>query len=183
MTAAGDLLNQIVPALVRLTHWPGGALLGAAGLAVGSFAALGLVHGLGGGAWAPFVLACLLAVPVLVLAWRRRRLERQVADVEQGHRTVGGAEIIRAEAQPQPWEEDLRALDAALDEASIRTARFLPRVEAAQRAALRAAGGPVHAPYLRDDLRVTLVALVGTLAAVPLAVLGAVVTAILVLAG
>lgn len=181
MTTAGDLLNQIVPALVRLTHWPGAALLAAAGAAVGSFAVLGLVHGLGGAGWVPLVLACVLAVPVLVLAWRRRRLERQVADAERGHRTVGGAEIVPAQGQPQ--EEDLRALDAALDEASIRTARFLPGVEAAQRAALRAAGGPVQAPYLRDDLRVTLVALVATLAAVPLGVLGAVVTAILVLTG
>ena len=48
-----------------------------------------------------------------------------------------------------------------------------PRVEAAQRALLRAAGGPVKAPYLRDDLRVTLVAFLGTVAAIPLGVLGA----------
>ena len=34
---------------------------------------------------------------------------------------------------------------------------WMPRVEAAQRGAIAAAGGTVNAPYLKDDLRVTLV--------------------------
>ena len=54
---------------------------------------------------------------------------------------------------------------------------------AAQRALLRAAGGPVNAPYLRDDLRVTLVAFLGTVAAIPLGVLGAFVCAFSLLLG
>src|SRR5690606_6163665 len=62
-------------------------------------------------------------------------------------------------------------------------ARWFPRVEAAQRALLRAAGGPVNAPYLRDDLRVTLLAFLGTVAAIPLGVLGAFVCAFALLLG
>ncbi|MHB1063666.1 MAG: hypothetical protein ACYC1Z_04090, partial [Georgenia sp.] len=77
--------------------------------------------------------------------------------------------------------DERSAMSAAMAEGTLRTARFLPRVEAAQRAALVAAGGPVHAPYLRDDLRVTITALVGTLAAVPLSVLGWIITAVLLL--
>lgn len=187
MTAAGDLLAQLAPAVVRLTRWPGTVLLTTATLAVGGFAALGLARGLqdDGGSWVPLVLAALLAVPVVTLAWRRWRLERQVEGLEQPHRTVGGAEIVRtgADAAVAPWENDLEALTAAMDEAQVRRARFLPRVEAAQRAALRAAGGPVNAPYLRDDLRVTIVALLGTLLAVPLGFLGVVVTGLALLAG
>jgi hypothetical protein len=78
-------------------------------------------------------------------------------------------------------QDELDALNAAMAENAVRTARFLPRVEAAQRAALAAAGGPVRAPYLKDDLRVTLVALLGTLAAVPLSAIGAVITAVVLL--
>lgn len=71
-----------------------------------------------------------------------------------------------------PVEEELGTLSEAMDENRVRSARWFPRVEATQRALLRAAGGPVNAPYLRDDLRVTLVAFLGTVAAIPLAVLG-----------
>lgn len=41
--------------------------------------------------------------------------------------------------------------------------RVFGRMERAQRALLTAAGGPVRAPYLVDDLRVTVAAFVGTL--------------------
>lgn len=41
--------------------------------------------------------------------------------------------------------------------------RVFGRIERAQRALLAAAGGPAQAPYLADDLRLTVAALVGTL--------------------
>ncbi len=46
--------------------------------------------------------------------------------------------------------------DAMLEAQDIRDT-WMPRVEAAQRAAVAAAGGLVNAPYLKDDLRITLV--------------------------
>mgnify|MGYP001815729512 CR=1 FL=1 len=181
MSTPGEVVNQVAPALIRLARAPGAILLAAATLAVGSFAALGLIHGLGSAgarAWLPFALAALLSVPVIVLAVRRHRLHAQVASVTDHptiHPPAGSA------ATPERIQSDDDALSAARAEGRIRTARVLPRVEAAQRAALAAAGGPIQAPYLKDDLRITLVALLATLAAIPLGTLGAIVTAILLL--
>ena len=187
MTAMGDLLNQVVPTLVRVARRPGGVLLAFAGAGVGIFATLGVVHGLvrdGGWSWLPLVLAGVLAVPVAALAVRRWRLQQQTADLHL-HRTVGpgSAEVVVVDGEPlrSRMQEEVDTLNEAIAESTVRTARFLPRVEAAQRAALRAAGGPVQAPYLRDDLRVTIVAMLGTIAAVPLSVVGSLVTALLLL--
>ncbi|RTE50859.1 hypothetical protein [Actinobaculum sp. 352] len=46
--------------------------------------------------------------------------------------------------------------DAMLEAQDLRDT-WLPRVEAAQRSAVAAVGGLVNAPYLKDDLRITLV--------------------------
>jgi len=189
MTALGDFLGQVVPALVRVARRPGLLLLRAAALAVGSFALLGIAAastGSGWSAWVPLALAALLAAPVAVLAVRRARLQASTEGLDL-HRTIEApSSSVRAGAGSGTAGGDLQGeqalLDAAVREGSLRTARYFPRIEAAQRAGLLAAGGPVNAPYLRDDLRVTLVALVGTLAAVPLGTLGAVSTAIALLA-
>ena len=45
---------------------------------------------------------------------------------------------------------------------------WMPRVEAAQRAAVAAAGGTVNAPYLKDDLRITLVSAIATGVLIPI---------------
>lgn len=188
MTAAGDVLNQVVPTLVRVARRPGAVLLRVAAWAISVFAFLGLVHGVTGTGWASWVslvLAGFLAVPVLVLAVRRERLQSQTAGL-QPHPTIGAnpGALVFYDAEPPrdpQWGEG-DSLSAAMAENAVRMARFLPRVEAAQRAGLLAAGGPVNAPYLRDDLRVTVAALLGTLAAIPLATLGSIVTAVLVLA-
>jgi hypothetical protein len=188
MTAAGDVLNQVIPALVRLARRPGAALLRLAAAAVGAFVLLALVHGLAGTGWSdwiPLLLAALLAVPVVVLAVRRHRLQVQVDELGTTRPTItgpSGTVVRRAEGGVDARLQDERdALSAAMAENALRTARFLPRVEAAQRAARLAAGGSVQAPYLKDDIRVTLVALLATLVAVPLGSLGAIVTAILLL--
>ncbi|MFD1505315.1 hypothetical protein FE374_09100 [Georgenia yuyongxinii] len=186
MTATGDFLNQVVPTLVRLARRPGALLLTAAGVGVGLFAALGLVAGLTGegwAAWVPLGLAVVLAVPVLVLAVRRERLQARTQDLHV-HRTVDqtGVGVVVVTSEPTDrLREEVDTLNAAVAEGAMRTARFLPRVEAAQRAALLAAGGPVRAPYLADDLRVTVVALLGTLAAVPLSTIGWIATAAVLL--
>lgn len=186
MTATGDVLNQVVPALVRLARRPGAVLLALASATVGTFAVLGLAHGATGasaGDWVPLVLAALLATPVVTLAVRRHRLQTQVERVGEQRTVAGSAGVVVRADEPSPsrLQEERDTLSAAFAESSLRTARFLPRVEAAQRAARLAAGGTVQAPYLKDDIRVTLVALLATLVAVPLGTLGAVVTAILLL--
>ncbi|RYV50942.1 hypothetical protein [Pengzhenrongella frigida] len=187
MTATGEVLNQVVPTLVRVARRPGAILLSLAGWPIGIFALLGLGYGATGDGWAawlPFLWAGVLVVPVAVLAIRRERLQVQTQSLHL-HRTITGDQtVVTYDAQPSvsPVQEELDALSAAMAENAVRTARFFPRIEAAQRAGLLAAGGPVNAPYLRDDLRVTLAALVGTLVAIPLAVLGSIVTAVLLLA-
>jgi hypothetical protein len=178
MTATGDVLNQMVTTLVRVTRRPGAVLIRLAGSAVGVFALLGLAYIAGGSgwrAWVPLVLAGVLAVPIVTLAVRRERLQAQTAGLDP-HRTVIANTGTATGAQAR--DDEMESLSAAMAEGAMRTARFFPRIEAAQRAGLLAAGGPVNAPYLQDDLRVTIAALLGTLAAIPLGTIGSIVTAI-----
>lgn len=176
MSATNDAMNQIVVNVVRLARRPGYLLLVGAAVPVGVFLLFGLLLGLEAeswGGWVPFALAVLLAVPVAVLAVRRERLQRATADIGDGPvTTAGGVVVVTNQPAAGDLEEELATLTEAMDEGRVRTARWFPRVEATQRALLRAAGGPVRAPYLRDDLRVTLVAFLGTVAAIPLGVLG-----------
>jgi len=177
MSATNDAMNQIVVNVVRLARRPGYLLLVGAAVPVGVFLLFGLLLGLDAeswGGWVPFALGLVLAVPVAVLAVRRERLQRTTADIGDGPvTTAGGVVVVTGEPTQAALEEELTTLTEAMDEGRVRTARWLPRVEATQRALLRAAGGPVRAPYLRDDLRITLVAFLGTVAAIPLAILGA----------
>jgi hypothetical protein len=187
VTTTGEVLQQAVTALVRVARRPGGLLLRAATSLIALFALLGAGYGIGGtgwGGWVPLALAVVLAVPVAVLAIRRERLQSQTAGLDP-QRTVtamdGSVIVYGSERVGGPGQDERDLLSAAMAENAVRTARFFPRIEAAQRAGLLAAGGPANAPYLRDDLRVTVAALLGTLAAVPLATVGSVVTAILLL--
>lgn len=60
--------------------------------------------------------------------------------------------------------------------------RVFGRIERAQRALLAAAGGPTNAPYLADDLRITVVAFAGTLVTIAVGGLLVLVLAIALLA-
>lgn len=64
-----------------------------------------------------------------------------------------------------PREDRLRE---AASESRRRRNTWMPGVEAAQRSAIAAAGGLVNAPYLKDDLRVTILASIVTFLSVPL---------------
>jgi hypothetical protein len=64
-----------------------------------------------------------------------------------------------------------RRLHDAQMESAQRRDTWMPGVEAAQRAAIAAAGGTVNAPYLKPDLRVTIVSALLALAVIPIAVL------------
>jgi hypothetical protein len=184
MSAPADVLNQMVPPLVRLARRPGALLLEVAGFAVGSFLLLAVVHGVQGNgpsSWVAAVVAIVLALPVVDLALRRHRLQARTEGLDV-HTVTGSRELLIRDGEPAADRSDSAdAFAAALAEHRIRAVRFLPRIEATQRAALAAVGGPVNAPYLKDDLRVTLLALLGTLAAIPLGTLGAIITAIALL--
>lgn len=62
-----------------------------------------------------------------------------------------------------------RIHDAQLESAQRRDT-WMPGVEAAQRAAVAAAGGTVNAPYLKPDLRVTIVSALLTMGVIPLGI-------------
>lgn len=55
-------------------------------------------------------------------------------------------------------------------ESEQRRDTWLPGIEAAQRAAIAAAGGTVNAPYLKPDLRITLLSAVLTMALTPVGI-------------
>lgn len=186
MSTTGDVLNEMIVTLVRVVRRPGAILLRAAASAVTVFGLLGLGYGVTGGGpshWLPLLLAAILTVPVVVLMIRRERLQSRTADLTRHPTVVAGSGAVESHfaARTDPLAEEMNSLSAAMAEGSVRTARYFPRIEAAQRAGLLAAGGPVNAPYLRDDLRVTIAALLGTVAAIPLATLGSIVTVVLLL--
>ncbi len=139
----------------------------------------------------------LLALPVLVLALRRRRWLRLTSESETRTRPVvtdTSVDLIHIDSLSDKVEDDMTGLEGEEDvravmdaftevqlpEATRRGAgarmtrmfgfgrfavigRVFGRMERAQRALLTAAGGPTKAPYLVDDLRVTVAAFAGTM--------------------
>lgn len=139
----------------------------------------------------------LLALPVVVLALRRRRWLRLTAESETTARPVvtdTSVDLIRIDSLSDKVEDDMSGLEGEEDVRAVMDAftevqlpevsrrstgarltralgvgrfavigRVFGRMERAQRALLRAAGGPTKAPYLVDDLRVTVAAFAGTM--------------------
>lgn len=174
-----ELVNRVFPALIRFGSRPGRVLLTAAAIADGSFLVFALLAARATGsffAWVLVGVAAVLALAIGVFAWRRQRLVAHVDEMEAALAAQNlSAGVVTAPATPSDrMGEEFSLLQEVQWEASIRTARYFPRVEATQRALVRAAGGTVNAPYLKDDLRVTLVALLGTTAAIPLGSFGAI---------
>lgn len=167
----------------------------------------------GAGEFVVLTLAVLLALPVVTFAIRRRRWLRlsatptgpvvsteilgpdDLADrVEEEMRGQPGAEDVRivldafTESRlPDGYGQEHgsgRVLGRLLGSGRLGVAGYaLTRVQKAQRALLVAAGGPVRAPYLKDDLRLSALALVGTLIAIPLGALLAIILALVLLTG
>lgn len=163
----------------------------------------------------------LLALPVVVLAVRRRRwlrLSGEAAARQPGEIVSPAAgsprstEILTIDSLGDRVEDDMRGLEGEQDvravmdaftevqlpEASRRGAgprmtrmfgvgrlavigRVFGRMERAQRALLTAAGGAAQAPYLRDDLRVTVASFVGTMLTIAVGSLGILVLAAVLL--
>ncbi|UFU04943.1 hypothetical protein [Ruania halotolerans] len=154
-------------------------------------------------------LPVVLAVPVVVFAIRRRRwfrlTTRSTGPVVSTEILSPDdlADRVEEQMRGQPGAEDVQVVLDAFTESQLpagygggrrgRVNRWLGsgrlgvvgyalgRVEKAQRALLVAAGGPVQAPYLRDDLRISGLALIGTLLAIPLASLLAIILALVLL--
>lgn len=165
--------------LIRLANAPGAILVRLAALASLPFLVVSLLALRAKPApfaWILLVLAGILAAAVAFFAWRRARLSALVDEAEMNvtGQATGTGELTR------PEEEGIEArLTSHLDrlhdfdaERRLRRDTWMPGVEATQRALVRAAGGVERAPYLKDDLRVTLIAMGLTLLAVPAGTLG-----------
>lgn len=156
-----------------------------------------------------------LAIPVMMLARRRRRFLRATEEAATDHQVIlpgpsDSTEItpvdltarIEEEMHGRPGEEDVQILFESITESRaprpshgsgarvtriFSIGRFSPigralgSIERAQRALLTAAGGTAGAPYLKDDLRLTVASLLGTMVAIPLGALVAIIVAILLL--
>ena len=131
---------------------------------------------------------------------------RVITPTASGSEMVGPADLtdrVEREMRGRPGEEDVRAVFDAVTESRVpgsprgagaRLTRILGvgrlsvvghalgRVDQAQRALMTAVGGPVNAPYLRDDLRVTLAAALGMFVAIPIGGLAAIIIALVLLA-
>ena len=94
---------------------------------------------------------------------------REIVVIDQSGRRESAPPPKDDFADSEETIERDRLHDAAAEAAQLRET-WMPRIEAAQRSAIAAAGGLVNAPYLKDDLRVTLLSGIFTLLSIPLGV-------------
>ncbi|MDO5495260.1 MAG: hypothetical protein Q4G64_06075 [bacterium] len=165
--------------LIRLANAPGALLARMAALATVPFlvvAFFAMRNRETTFSWILFGVACVFAAAVAFFAWRRARLAALVdeAELRVAGQSTGAGELTRPEQESieNRVTGHLNRLQEFDEERRLRRDTWLPRVEATQRALVRAAGGVEKAPYLRDDLRVTLIALGLTVAAIPVGSLG-----------
>ena len=147
MFLSAGSLKDVLPLVEEMTRGPGKSLVRTAALVDSTLLALGaLLARRGVGAFSVLVLAlgAVFGVGILVFAIRRARLESRV---EQWKRA--GQATVAGEAASSSTDYSDRYRDAA------------------QRSAIAAAGGVVNAPYLRDDLRITILSALVAAVAVP----------------
>ena len=94
---------------------------------------------------------------------------REIVVIDQSGRRESAPPPKDDFADSEETIERDRLHDAAAEAAQLRET-WMPRIEAAQRSAIAATGGLVNAPYLKDDLRVTLLSGIFTLLSIPLGV-------------
>lgn len=161
------------------------------------------------GQWVVLAVAILLGLPVLIFAvlrWRWFHRLQAAAPTPVSTEVVSPSDLadqVSSQMGDVPGGEDAQVLMDALAEGRMpagmgnsrgsRLTRWLgsgrlgilgyalTRIEQVQRALLVAAGGPVAAPYLKDDLRLSTMAFLGSLVAVPLAGLLAIILALVLL--
>ena len=193
MFLSAGSLKDVLPLVEEMTRGPGKSLVRTAALVDSTLLALGaLLARRGVGAFSVLVLAlgAVFGAGILVFAIRRARLESRVEQWKRaGRATVAGEaassstdysdryrdaapsdshEVVVIDGAPcsdeaDPADDRARAARA---EAGLRDT-WMPRIDAAQRSAIAAAGGVVNAPYLRDDLRITILSALVAAVAVP----------------
>ena len=193
MFLSAGSLKDVLPLVEEMTRGPGKSLVRTAALVDSTLLALGaLLARRGVGAFSVLVLAlgAVFGAGILVFAIRRARLESRVEEWKRAERaTVAGEaassstdysdryrdaapsdshEVVVIDGAPRSDEADPAddRARAARAEAGLRDT-WMPRIDAAQRSAIAAAGGVVNAPYLRDDLRITILSALVAAVAVP----------------
>lgn len=193
MFLSAGSLKDVLPLVEEMTRGPGKSLVRTAALVDSTLLALGaLLTRRGVGAFSVLVLAlgAVFGAGILVFAIRRARLESRVEQWKRaGRATVAGEaassstdysdryrdaapsdshEVVVIDGAPRSDEADPAddRARAARAEAGLRDT-WMPRIDAAQRSAIAAAGGVVNAPYLRDDLRITILSALVAAVAVP----------------
>lgn len=193
MFLSAGSLKDVLPLVEEMTRGPGKSLVRTAALVDSTLLALGaLLARRGVGAFSVLVLAfgAVFGAGILVFAIRRARLESRVEEWKRaGRATVAGEaassstdysdryrdaapsdshEVVVIDGAPRSDEADPAddRARAARAEAGLRDT-WMPRIDAAQRSAIAAAGGVVNAPYLRDDLRITILSALVAAVAVP----------------
>ena len=193
MFLSAGSLKDVLPLVEEMTRGPGKSLVRTAALVASTLLALGaLLARRGVGAFSVLVLAlgAVFGAGILVFAIRRARLESRVEEWKRaGRATVAGEaassstdysdryrdaapsdshEVVVIDGAPRSDEADPAddRARAARAEAGLRDT-WMPRIDAAQRSAIAAAGGVVNAPYLRDDLRITILSALVAAVAVP----------------
>ena len=193
MFLSAGSLKDVLPLVEEMTRGPGKSLVRTAALVDSTLLALGaLLARRGVGAFSVLVraLGAVFGAGLLVFAIRRARLESRVEEWKRaGRATVAGEaassstdysdryrdaapsdshEVVVINGAPRSDEADPAddRARAARAEAGLRDT-WMPRIDAAQRSAIAAAGGVVNAPYLRDDLRITILSALVAAVAVP----------------
>ena len=193
MFLSAGSLKDVLPLVEEMTRGPGKSLVRTAALVDSTLLALGaLLARRGVGAFSVHVLApgAVFGAGIHVFAIRRARLESRVEEWKRaGRATVAGEaassstdysdryrdaapsdshEVVVIDGAPRSDEADPAddRARAARAEAGLRDT-WMPRIDAAQRSAIAAAGGVVNAPYLRDDLRITILSALVAAVAVP----------------
>lgn len=193
MFLSAGSLKDVLPLVEEMTRGPGKSLVRTAALVDSTLLALGaLLARRSVGAFSVLVLAlgAVFGAGILVFAIRRARLESRVEQWKRaGRATVAGEaassstdysdryrdaepsdshEVVVIDGAPRSDEADPAddRARAARAEAGLRDT-WMPRIDAAQRSAIAAAGGVVNAPYLRDDLRITILSALVAAVAVP----------------
>lgn len=193
MFLSAGSLKDVLPLVEEMTRGPGKSLVRTAALVDSTLLALGaLLARRGVGAFSVLVLAlgAVFGAGILVFAIRRARVESRVEQWKRaGRATVAGEaassstdysdryrdaapsdshEVVVIDGAPRSDEADPAddRARAARAEAGLRDT-WMPRIDAAQRSAIAAAGGVVNAPYLRDDLRITILSALVAAVAVP----------------
>lgn len=181
-----------------MAHRPGGVLLAASAAANALFTLMSIAVIASGTSplrYLPLVVAGLLWIFIGAFTYFRDFLRRNVDDIAlqassstvviDGNVVSHDAEVARTDGSSSELRSSLHdeaeALGEAYRETTFRTAKYFPRIEAAQRGLIRAAGGVVNAPYLKHDLRLVVGSFLGTALALPIALTGFMVCALALL--